>query len=183
MSQLILVLVGTQRMLRGAKLFGNRSHSSWNLGHLARMQGPWNAPRRCSGPPMPYGDAETLQCPTGMQRPSNASTLVGMQRPGNAPQGCRDSGMRDRNSTAQPLRLPGRGMGTRPARSSRRLRTQACSLRPLHAPAGRLGVGVACGSGGPSSCGRREPPGSAAPTDREGREPSRCRPAPQAEGM
>lgn len=106
------------------------------MGSPKEMQWPSNAPRGCRDPP-------------------NASSPVGIQRPWDAPQGCRDFEMRGRNSTAQPLWLPGRGMSTRPARcSSRRLRTLACSLRPLHAPAGRLGVGAACGSGGLSSCGR-----------------------------
>lgn len=100
-------------------------------------------------------NTKTLKCSAGMQRPRDGipgggdacGGMRGMQRFWDAWLGCPDFEMPGRDTTVQPLRLPGRGVGTRPARSRPRL-NRAGSLRPLHAPAAWLGVGAACCSSG-----------------------------------
>lgn len=95
-------------------------------------------------------NTKTLKCPAGMQRPRDGipgggdacggGGMRGMQRFWDAWLGCPDFEMPGRDTTVQPLGLPGRGVGTRPARSRPRL-NRAASLRPLHAPAGPAGSG------------------------------------------
>jgi hypothetical protein len=126
-------------------------------------------PRRCSDPP---------NAPKEMQRPSIASTPGGIQRPWNVLRGCRYSGMWGRNSTTQPIRLPGRGIGTGPASSEPEAEDAGLQSPPAARPRGRLRVGAACCSEGLSWCGV---PGAAweRGAHLEGREPSWCPPAPE----
>lgn len=152
-----LILLGTPR-LRGAKWFGIPRHSSPDSGHLAGMQG-----QEYKDPEMLRRDAETPGWNTRGWGCMRGGGMRGMQRFWDAWLGCPDFEMPGRDTTVQPLGLPGRGVGTRPARSRPRL-NRAGSLRPLHAPAGPAGSGssvLLLGRADTAPSSRREPLGSA----------------------